>query len=98
MKLQLLEDLPEAAAIGGAVENGATGSLLDRVEPVYASLPGWKTSLEGCRNYAELPSPARHYVERIEELIDAPVAVISVGADREQTIIRDELLARCLGE
>lgn len=62
--------------------------LLDRVRPVYETLPGWKEPLEGCRRYEDLPATARAYVERIEELAGVPVTMVSVGAERSHTIVR----------
>ncbi|MDR1242709.1 MAG: adenylosuccinate synthase [Deltaproteobacteria bacterium] len=64
-------------------ENG-----LDKVEPVYETLSGWKENLAGARREEDLPAAARGYVRRMEELLDVPVKIISVGPDREQTIFR----------
>ncbi len=55
--------------------------------PVYETMPGWKQEISDIRTYAELPSAARRYVERISELVGAPVELVSVGPDREQTIV-----------
>ena len=56
------------------------------MEPVYETMPGWKTDLSGIRNYEDLPENAKKYIARVEDLIGAPVGIISVGPDREQTI------------
>ena len=58
------------------------------VEPIYEDLPGWKTDLSKARTEAELPQAFRDYIAFIEEKVGVPVAVISVGPDREETIIR----------
>ena len=58
------------------------------VEPIYEELPGWKTDLSKARTEAELPQAFRDYIAFIEEKVGVPVAVISVGPDREETIIR----------
>ena len=58
------------------------------LEPVYESFAGWKTDLTGIRNYDDLPQNAKRYIARVEDLIGAPVGIISVGPDREQTIFR----------
>ena len=58
------------------------------MEPVYETMPGWKTDLSGIRNYEDLPENAKKYIARVEDLIGAPVGIISVGPDREQTIFR----------
>lgn len=62
-------------------------SVLAKCRPVYESHPGWQTSTKDCRTLADLPENARTYVARIEELSNTPVSLISVGADREQTIV-----------
>ena len=57
------------------------------VEPVYETLPGWQESTQGARSWAELPATAVKYIRRIEELIDAPVALLSTSPEREDTIL-----------
>ena len=47
-------------------------------------MPGWKTDLSGIRNYEDLPENAKKYIARVEDLIGAPVGIISVGPDRER--------------
>lgn len=59
---------------------------LARVQPVYRSLPGWNDDLTGCRKLRDLPPAARRYIDTLAELIDAPVDLVSVGPDREQTV------------
>ena len=61
---------------------------LASVTPVYETLPGWKEDISGCRTWHSLPAAAKVYVERLEELMGVPVSIVSVGPDREQTIIR----------
>jgi adenylosuccinate synthase len=51
------------------------------------TLPGWSADLTAVRRRADLPAAARRYVERIEQLLELPVRTISVGPDREQTIV-----------
>jgi len=58
-----------------------------RVEAVYESFEGWSESTEGARSWAELPAQAVKYVRRIEELIGAPVALLSTSPRREDTIL-----------
>lgn len=60
---------------------------LAKVKPVYRSLPGWKHDITAARKLEDLPREARRYVDTIGELLDAPVDIISIGADREQTIL-----------
>jgi len=66
---------------------------LSRCEPVYESMPGWKTPTAGARRYADLPKDAQRYIARLEELTGVPAAVISTGSAREDTIVRDDSVA-----
>jgi adenylosuccinate synthase len=59
---------------------------LERIEPIYESVPGWTEQLGGCRGMGDLPAAARRYIERIETLVGCPIWLVSVGPDREQTI------------
>lgn len=58
------------------------------LEPVYETHKGWGVNISGLRNYEELPLNARKYLERLEELLDTPISIVSVGPDREQTIFK----------
>ena len=58
-----------------------------RVEPVYEEIEGWSGSTAGARSWAELPAQAIKYVRRVEELIGAPVAVLSTSPERDDTIL-----------
>lgn len=60
---------------------------LRRVTPVYETLPGWQEEIRHCRQLGDLPRRAREYLDRISQLLGRPVEVVSVGPDREQTII-----------
>jgi adenylosuccinate synthase len=57
------------------------------LEPVYEELPGWRESTVGITDYAALPINARRYLERLQELVEVPIDLISTGPDREQTIV-----------
>ena len=61
--------------------------LLDRAECVYETLPGWAEDITACRDFADLPPAAKGYVNRVEELLARPVGLISVGPERDQTIV-----------
>jgi adenylosuccinate synthase len=74
---ELTEDMPYGA------------SELGECEPVYEALPGWKTSTVGITDFERLPDAAKNYISRIEELCGAPVALISTGPERTETIIRE---------
>ena len=59
---------------------------LARVEPVYETLPGWQHSLSQVRRLADLPPPARAYLDRLQDLAHAPIRYVSVGTRRDQII------------
>ncbi len=56
-------------------------------KPVYEEMPGWSESTVGVRKYHELPANARAYLKRIEEITETPIAIISTGPDRNETIV-----------
>jgi adenylosuccinate synthase len=64
----------------------ADADALSRCRPVYETLPGWRQDVSAARKLSDLPAAARRYVDRLSALLGLPVAVISVGPDREQTI------------
>ncbi|MCC7368386.1 MAG: adenylosuccinate synthase [Chloroflexi bacterium] len=68
----------------------ASASVYERLEPVYEELPGWMADTTACRTWAELPSRARGYVERLETLAGVPISHVSVGPERDQMIIRGD--------
>ena len=55
--------------------------------PVYEELPGWSESTLGAKSLDELPAAARAYISRLEELVGAPIDIISTGPDRVETIV-----------
>jgi adenylosuccinate synthase len=61
-------------------------------EPVYESMPGWSEPTKGVRRYLDLPEKARHYIARLEEVTGVPAAVISTGSERDETVLRADLL------
>jgi adenylosuccinate synthase len=67
---------------------------LSRVTPIYHEMPGWQTSLENVRNWDDLPEAARAYLEYVETFTGCSVGLVSVGPDREQTILRSGLFAQ----
>jgi adenylosuccinate synthase len=93
MLLDVLSGLPElklctAYRSGGELRTHFPSDSfeLEKCEPVYEAIPGWSEDLSRCRKLADLPAAARRYVDRISELAELPVSVVSVGPDREQTI------------
>ena len=73
----------------------ADANLQARLTPVYETLEGWKETTRGARSWAQLPANAIKYVRRVEELIGAPVALLSTSPDRDDTImVQDPFLDR----
>ena len=66
-----------------------------RIAPIYETLEGWSESTRGARSWGELPATAIKYIRRVEELIGAPVALLSTSPEREDTIlVRDPFVGR----
>ena len=65
----------------------ATLKELERCQPVFEELPGWTEDIRGVRRYQDLPVNTRRYLERVQELVGVPIQLVSVGPDREETII-----------
>ena len=65
---------------------------LEKCQPVYEELPGWKEDITNVTSFEELPQNAQTYLKRIEQLTKTKVAIFSVGPDREQTIIRETII------
>ena len=62
-------------------------SLVERAEPVYEEMPGWKRSTCKCKTWEDLPVELRNYLNRLSELVEVPMGWISVGPGRGQTIV-----------
>ncbi|HEX8283278.1 MAG TPA: adenylosuccinate synthase [Pyrinomonadaceae bacterium] len=103
-KLDILDALDEIKVCVGYRRGGqpcesfpAVSQELREVEPVYETLPGWRSPTEGMTELEELPRAARDYVDFISERIGVPVGLVSTGPERSQTIlVRDSALARWL--
>ena len=65
----------------------AAVGVLEECRPVYETLPGWTETTSGVRSYARLPKNVKGYLRRIEELTGTPIDIVSIGPDRDQTII-----------
>lgn len=68
----------------------ANTRLIKHLEPVYETLPGWKTTTSNAKHFDDLPENAQRYLNKIQELIDIPIAIVSVGANRDQTILIED--------
>lgn len=93
-KLDVLDGLDELKICVGYKLDGkeidylpASRAAQARVEPIYITLEGWKESTVGARKWADLPAQAIKYVRQVEELIGAPVALLSTSPEREDTIL-----------
>jgi adenylosuccinate synthase len=96
-KLDVLDGLSELKVCIGYKIRGqkfdyfpTAPSLQAAAEPIYESMEGWSESTQGARSWADLPATAVKYIRRIEELIEAPVTLLSTSPEREDTImVRD---------
>jgi adenylosuccinate synthase len=93
-KLDVLDGFPELKIATGYTLNGKALDYLPpaeseqaAIQPVYETLPGWKTTTRGTRTADKLPPEALAYVQRLEKLVEVPVTLISTSPEREDTII-----------
>ena len=62
----------------------------ETIEPVYTELPGWKTDMTKMKSENEFPARFKEYIEFLERQLETPITIVSVGPDREQTIVRNK--------
>jgi adenylosuccinate synthase len=100
-KLDILSGLAElkvcvAYRIDGRVSDEwpSDAALLERAEPMYETLPGWDDDLRAVERFDKLPAAARRYMDRIEERATVPIEIVSVGPERDQTLVRTEPRSR----
>jgi len=93
-KIDVLDGIPELKVCVGYQINGKKYNYLPAAmraqaaaEPIYETFAGWSSSTKGARSYAELPAEAVKYIRRVEELIEAPVTLLSTGPERDDTIM-----------
>ena len=96
-KLDVLDEMSEikvcvAYELDGKTCDHFPGNAAEfaRCQPIYKTLPGWQQSTENCRNLDELPSQALDYLKFLAELMEVPIAIVSLGASRDQTIIVED--------
>jgi adenylosuccinate synthase len=96
-KLDILSGLPEIRLCTGYRIDGrevtawpSDAAVLERAEPMYETFPGWEEELGDVRRLDDLPREARAYVDALEAHAGVPIALVSVGPERTQTIIRTE--------
>jgi adenylosuccinate synthase len=102
-KLDVLDELDEiqvcvAYRHGGETSDSVPSTIkeLGEVEPVYETLPGWKSSTRGISRYEDLPDGARDYVDYIAETVGVEVGLVSTGPDRDETIVREGSFAAAI--
>jgi len=93
-KLDVLDGMEEinicvgyTDAAGNAVDSLSGSEDYEAVKPVYETMPGWAGSTVGAKSMGELPAEAVAYIKRLEELVEAPVDIVSTGPDRIETIV-----------
>ena len=93
-KLDVLDGLESLKICTGYEYNGETLydfpanlKIIGACKPVFETLPGWPEDISGLRKLEDLPKNARRYLDRIEELLETPIDIVSVGPGREETII-----------
>ena len=96
-KLDVLDELEEikvcvAYNIDGErhADFPSSSRQFDRCQPIYKTLPGWKQSTAHCRSLEDLPKQALDYLKFLAELMEVPIAIVSLGASRDQTIIVED--------
>ncbi len=94
MKSDVLDDFDEIKAcvayrINGRETTQFPFSIDESIEPVYATLPGWKTDMTGMQSESEFPKQFKDYIDFLEKELATPITIVSIGPDRKQTIIRD---------
>ncbi len=92
-KLDVLDGLEEVKICTGyeRQDGSSTTSMvladLEHITPIYETLPGWQASTVGVKRVDELPATARAFLDRVTELINVPISMISTGPDRDETIV-----------
>ncbi|ESA34300.1 adenylosuccinate synthetase [Leptolyngbya sp. Heron Island J] len=96
-KLDVLDELDEIKVCVAYELDGerchdlpGSASLFARCKPVYEVMPGWKQSTANCRKLEDLPEQALDYLEFLAKLMEVPIAIVSLGASRDQTIIVED--------
>lgn len=79
--------------LGDKVIQNFPASLKDlsKCEPIYEEIEGWSEDISEAKSFEELPENAKKYIEKIEELIEIPVKIVSIGPKRSETIVRDKI-------
>ena len=96
-KLDVLDELDEIQVCvayeldGQRIEHfPSSAEDFARCQPIFETLPGWECSTEQCRKLGELPAKAMSYLRFLAELMEVPIAIVSLGANRDQTIVIED--------
>lgn len=96
-KLDVLDELDEIKVCVAYELNGdrcidfpSSARQFAQCRPIYETMPGWKQSTANCRSLDDLPAQALDYLKFLAELMDVPIAIVSLGASRDQTIIVED--------
>ncbi len=78
---------------GNILENPpANADKLEKCVPVYEEMPGWQTTTSSIRSFGDLPQEAQNYIRKLEKIVNCPVDLVSVGANRSQSIIINPII------
>ena len=77
-----------AYKVNGVLTNEFPFSIEEGVEPQYVEMKGWNTDLSKCTSEDEFPQEFKDYIAFLEKELETPITILSVGPDREQTILR----------
>jgi adenylosuccinate synthase len=95
-KLDVMDGMAEVKlCVGYDTPNGRLDVLpfgadaVAQCTPIYETMPGWSASTQGARNWNDLPHAAQQYLNRLAQVVGAPIAMVSTGADRDDTILLD---------
>ena len=98
-KLDVLDELTEIKICTAYKYNGelienfpASINTLENCEPVYETMKGWQEDITGVRKFEDLPENAQKYLRRLEELSETRISIVSVGPDREETMVVNDLM------
>lgn len=96
MKSDVLDGFDEIKActaykVNGEVTRDFPYSIEEGIEPVYTSLPGWKTDMTRMQSEEEFPAEFKAYIDFLEKELETPITIVSIGPDRKQTIVRKAL-------
>lgn len=93
-KLDVMDELEEIKICTGYKVDGKTTDILpfgadivEKCEPIYETMPGWKSNTFGIKKYEELPLNAQKYLKRLSEVAETPISIVSTGPDRTETIV-----------